>query len=218
MNYRTELPSTASVVHQRSNDRLHSPAAEKNLIPITKLVTKNAPYSGKALEIASGTGQHILRLATVLPNIKWQPTDVDESRIKSILAWSNGENLRNLLPPCSLDATERGWSTNHHEYNLLILINLMHLISFSETKVLIYEMSKALIPKGRAIIYGPFMRNGKLTSVGDKEFHSSLITADPEIGYKNDFEIIKMFNEVGLTKYSVVNMPTNNLALVFEKS
>lgn len=218
MNYRTKLPNTASVVHRQNNDRLYAPAAEKNLVPITKLVMKNAPYSGKALEIASGTGQHILRFATVLPNIKWQPTDVDENRIKSILAWSNGENLSNLLPPCSLDATERGWSTNHHEYNLLILINLMHLISFSETKVLIYEMSKALTPKGRAIVYGPFMRNGKLTSVGDEEFHSSLVTADPEIGYKNDTEIMKIFSDVGLTKYSVDNMPKNNLAFVFEKS
>ena len=217
MSYRTNLPNTASVVHQQSNGRLFAPAAEKNLVPITKLVTENAPCSGKALEIASGTGQHVLQLAMVLPNIIWQPSDVDEKRIKSINARSNDENLINLLPPCSLDATEPGWSKNHHGYNLLLLINLIHLISLREAETLIYEMSKALISKGRAIVHGPFMRNGRLTSVGDEEFHFSLINSDPEIGYKNDSEIIKMFNEVGLTTFSVGNMPANNLAFTFEK-
>ena len=217
MNYRKKLPHTASVTHQDRNGRLNAPSVKTNSAPIVDLVIANAPYSGKALEIASGTGQHIVTLATAVPNLDWQPTDVDETRLKSIKAWSNDENLVNLRPPCFLDATEIGWSTSHHGYNFLLVINLMHLISHKEAVILIDEISKSIAPKGRAIIYGPFMRNGKLTSAGDTDFHQSLTNADPDLGYKNDNEIIELFRERGLDNLIVKNMPANNLAFVFEK-
>ena len=67
MVLRTNIPSTASVVQEKSGGCLHSPAAERNSAHIIELVRNYAPVSGNALEIASGTGQHIVELAAAVP-------------------------------------------------------------------------------------------------------------------------------------------------------
>ena len=93
----------------------------------------------------------------------------------------------------------------------------MHLISKDEAKILITEIASALAPGGRSIIYGPFKRNGKLTSTGDETFHQRLIQADPQIGYKNDAWMTAQFKDAKLRLLKVALMPANNLAFISEK-
>ena len=217
MVHRQNLPETASVAHYESDGRLNAPSAARNAAPIVELVRKTAIKSGKALEIASGTGQHIVQLASALPHLCRQPSDVDAARIKSILCWSDDQHLANLNPPCFLDATAEGWAVEHQGQDLILLVNLLHLISTEETKILVEEMSKALTSNGLSIIYGPFMRSGKLTSKSDIQFHQSLINADPDLGYKNDIDMLNLFGEAELTHLSTENMPANNLAFILQK-
>lgn len=217
MVHRQNLPDTASVANYESNGRLNAPSAARNAAPIVELVRKTAIKAGNALEIASGTGQHIVKLASALPHLNWQPSDVDEARIKSIRSWSDDEHLTNLKPPCLLDATAEGWAAEHRDQDLILLVNLLHLISTKETIILVEEMSKALVSKGLSIIYGPFMRSGKLTSKSDMEFHQSLINTDPGLGYKNDIDMLNLFGEAGLMHLSTENMPANNLAFILQK-
>ena len=217
MIHRQNLPETASFVNYESDGRLNAPSAIRNAKPIVELVKKTAIKSGNALEIASGTGQHVVKLASALPHLNWQPSDVDEARIKSICCWSNDQHLTNLKPPCLLDATEEGWAADHYGQDLILLVNLLHLISFEETKILVKEVSKALTPKGLSIIYGPFMRKGKLISKNDMEFHDSLINIDPDLGYKNDIDMLDLFREAGLVHLSTNKMPANNLAFITQK-
>ena len=211
------LPKTSSVVNDKNEGRLNAPSAVRNAKPIIQLVRKTVTKPGNALEIASGTGQHIVKLASALPFLNWQPSDVDNARLKSILCWSNDNNLNNLKPPCLLDATMEDWSEEHRDQDLILLINLLHLISIKETKVLVKEISKALARKGLSIIYGPFMRSGKLISKSDMEFHHSLINIDPNLGYKNDVDMLNLFSEVGLVHLNTERMPANNLAFVLQK-
>ena len=91
------------------------------------------------------------------------------------------------------------------------------MISWNETKTLISELSKALKTSGVALIYGPFMRNGQLISEGDHNFHSSLIQTDPDIGYKSDSDMRKLFSNAGLLLLETVELPANNLAFVLQK-
>ena len=217
MAHRQNLPETASVANYQTDGRLNAPSAVRNAAPIVELVRKTAIKSGKALEIASGTGQHIVQLASALPHLIWQPSDVDEARIKSILCWSDDQYLANLKPPCLLDATAEGWAAEYHGQDLILLVNLLHLISTKETKILVEEMSKALNSNGLSIIYGPFMRSGKLTSKSDMEFHNSLKSTDPDLGYKNDVDMLNLFGEAGLIHLSTENMPANNLAFILQK-
>ena len=217
MRVRSKLPPTASVVVQSRDGRLSAPAAEKNAGPITELVKEYAPERGEALEIASGTGQHIVELAVVKPNLNWQPSDIDPLRIASIETWCKEYNLANVKSPVILNATELGWSSKFNRQKFILLVNLVHLISEDEAKILVSEISAALAPGGRSIIYGPFKRNNKLTSAGDQTFHQSLIKADPQIGYKNDAWMTAKFEEAKLELLKVVPMPANNLAFICEK-
>ena len=217
MAHRKNLPATGCVTNLEADGRLNAPSALRNAEPIVKLVRENAIKSGNALEIASGSGQHVVRLAAALPLLNWQPSDVDETRIKSIRCWSNDYHLTNLNPPCLLDATKEGWAEEHHGQDLILLVNLLHLISMKETKILVKEVSKALAPKGVSIIYGPFMRSGELISKGDMEFHHSLINTDSDLGYKNDLDMLDLFGEAGLVHLSTNKMPANNLAFITQK-
>ena len=217
MSLRSKLPPTASVVVQSRDGRLSAPAAEKNAGPITELVKEYAPERGEALEIASGTGQHIVELAVVKPNLNWQPSDIDPLRIASIETWCKEYNLANVKSPVILNATELGWSSKFNRQEFILLVNLVHLISEDEAKILVSEISAALAPGGRSIIYGPFKRNNKLTSAGDQTFHQSLIKADPQIGYKNDAWMTAKFKDAKLELLKVVPMPANNLAFICEK-
>ena len=218
MVLRQKLPSTASVVHKTRLGQLHSPAAERNVGDIVRVVCEYSPSSGSALEIASGTGQHIVELAAALPSLIWQPSDVDPDRLVSITARSSEKQLANLLPPINLDVTTTDWADLCPKQDFILLVNLLHLVSDDEVELIIAGISQSLKPRGRCIIYGPFMRNGVLISVGDEEFHRSLIEADPEIGYKDDQWILGLFEEHGLGTVEVVEMPANNLAFVLQKN
>lgn len=181
------------------------------------LLERVAPARGAALEIASGTGQHIVAFAARLPALTWQPSEPDATRRASIDAYVAEAGLANLLSACHLDAATRGWGTAFHGQSLIVLLNLLHLISTGEARILIDEAAQALAPGGRFVVYGPFMRAGVLTSEGDKRFHSSLATHDPDIGYKDDAAVLAMAQDAGLTVAEIFEMPANNLAIVLEK-
>ena len=217
MVLRKNIPLTASVVQQKSGGCLHSPAAERNLNQIIDLVCRYSPKSGNALEIASGTGQHIIELAAAVPGLVWQPSDIDETRLNSIASRSRAKQLPNLKSPIRLDATDKGWSALCPNQDFILLVNLLHLVSESEAKAIISGISQSLVQGGRCVIYGPFMRGGTLSSSGDKAFHQSLIEADPDIGYKDDAWMLDLFQQRKLETVKIVEMPANNLTFVIER-
>src|SRR4051812_24784070 len=71
-----------------SSTRLFSPAAERNRQPLLDVLRRVLPGRGRALEIASGSGQHVAWFAHHLPGWSWQPTDADPAALPSIAAWS----------------------------------------------------------------------------------------------------------------------------------
>jgi len=214
---RQKLPSTASVVHKTSGGQLHSPAAERNSAHIIELVRSYAPESGNALEVASGTGQHIVELAAAIPTLMWQPSDIDETRLNSIVSRSLAKQLPNLLPPIRLDVTDKGWSALCPNQDFILLVNLLHLVSEAEVKAIISGISQSLAENRLCVIYGPFMRNGVLSSSGDTAFHQSLKEADSDIGYKDDAWMFDLFSRQSLKIIKTLEMPANNLAFAMEK-
>lgn len=207
------LPPTASVAHAQQGDKLHAPAAERNAHAIATLLTRVAPPSGTALELASGTGQHVAHFAEALPQLTWQPTDVAPDRLKSINAYRADATSGTILPPTALNATQPGWGADH-QADLIVLINLLHLISTPEAQTLIKETARALRPGGTFVLYGPFMRDGQLISDGDRSFHASLTASDPAIGYKNDADVAQWLTDAGLSLAETAQMPANNLAMI----
>lgn len=212
------LPDTASIATPGRGSRLSAPSADRNRAPLCDLLARVAPLKGRALELASGTGQHVIAFAAGLPGLHWQPTEPDPARRASIDAYRADAGLDNLASALELDATAPGWGADLAGQNLIVLINLLHLISMPEAEILIDQAARALTPGGRFVVYGPFMRNGKLTSEGDAAFHASLTAADPNIGYKDSSAIVNRAAAAGLSLVEIVEMPANNLALVLEKT
>lgn len=218
MPRRLNLPDTASVAAQGDGGRLFAPSAARNAAAIVALVVDKAPSdAGRALELASGTGQHIVELARACPHLQWQPTEVDAHRRASIDAYLDAADLPNIRRAANLDATAKGWSADHRGQNFILLVNLLHLISKGEARVLIAEAARALAAGGVLMIYGPFMRDDVLTSDGDAQFDASLRAQDPEIGYKGDFEVVEWGQAEGLEFGDMIEMPANNLGLIWHK-
>lgn len=217
MSFRTNLPASASIGHPTDSAALVAPSAARNADAICEVLQSIAPKTGRALEIASGTGQHITVFAGAMPQLTWTPSDIDPTRIASIAHYVAEARLPNCNAPVTLDATAPGWSETMHGIDLIVLVNLLHLISEDEVQTLLKDAAMALAPGGLIVIYGPFMRGGDLTSDGDEAFHQSLTAADPEIGYKDDFDVIDWAMENWLDLNHALELPANNLALVFSK-
>lgn len=209
------LPPYATNAEATGDGRLFLPAAARNAGPIGDLLAEVAPTWGRALELASGSGQHVAAFSERFPHLQWQPSEPDPARRASIDVYAAGRP--NVAPALALDACAPGWGTRHTGFDLILLVNLLHLVSDAEAATLIGEAALALAQGGVFVVYGPFMRAGALTSEGDRAFHASLIQGDPEVGYKDDFDTMDRMQTVGLEMVRVVEMPANNLALVARK-
>ena len=87
----------------------YSPAADRNKHPILDVLCRVLPERGTALEIASGTGQHVAWFAAGLPRWTWQPTDAQPAALASIAAWAVQQGLKNVQPPVQLDVMSPNW-------------------------------------------------------------------------------------------------------------
>jgi len=214
MTARRTLPSMASVAHEADGAKLHAPSAERNAEPIAQALREIAPSSGRALELASGTGQHVVAFARAMPGLDWQPTEIDPARRASIDAYVAEAELPNLSPARTLDATAPGWGAAHGGQHLIVLVNLLHLITTPEAQTVVHEAAQALAPGGCLALYGPFLRDGQATSEGDARFDASLRAQGHGIGYKDVAEVSDWLVTAGLIPSPQRDMPANNLLLI----
>ena len=122
-------------------DILFSAPAERNRQPILEVLLRVLPEQGHGLEIASGTGQHIVHVAEALPDWQWQPSDSDPDQRRSISGRIAQAGLSNLLPPLDLDVLEP-WVVL--PVDAIIVANLLH-ISAPETLPALFEGAEAVL-------------------------------------------------------------------------
>ncbi|WP_102225139.1 DUF938 domain-containing protein [Acidimangrovimonas sediminis] len=207
------LPDTAARARQHGPCRL-APSALRNIDPILAQVEAHAPKTGRALEIASGSGQHVVRFAGVRPYVSWQPTDLSSANLAAIEGWRAASGAANILPPVTLDAGAAGWGTRLGPFDLIVLANLLHLIPDQAADTLLGELGPALAPGGTALIYGPFLRDGQPTSPGDRRFHESLRAQDSRLGYKDADHVAACIAAGGPEVAARIEMPANNLMFI----
>lgn len=210
------LPDTPS--DQVTEDgQMFAPSAARNADAIETILHEFLPTHGRVLEIASGTGQHIAQFATSFPDLSWVPSDPDPARRASITAHCTSVSVTNVSDPIDLVATTAEWPDDLGQFDAILLVNLFHLISEAEAKQLIANVARALAPQGHFILYGPFTRADDFVSEGDTAFHASLVAQDPDIGYKDDFDVIEWLMDAWLDPKQVIEMPANNLTIVAQK-
>ncbi|SDZ05111.1 Protein of unknown function [Jannaschia faecimaris] len=190
--------------------RMTAPAAERNRDAILKVLLPKLPRVGGVLEVASGTGQHIAALAAHRPDLVFHPSDPDPERRASIDAHCRG--LPNVAEAGDIHAGQPGWAIQDAA-DMVLVVNLLHLISDAEMAVFLDEAAKALAPGGLLAIYGPFLRDDRATSEGDRAFDTSLRAQDPAIGYK-DIAVLRQVLGVLDLSVEVVEMPANNLMVL----
>ncbi|MDB5633904.1 MAG: hypothetical protein JWR49_2759, partial [Tardiphaga sp.] len=93
--------------------------------------------------------------------------------------------------------------------------NVVHIAPWPVAEGLIAGASRYLQPDGRLFIYGPFKRDGKHTAVSNAVFDTSLRNGNPEWGVRDVAELAQVAKGVGLRLIETVEMPANNLILVF---
>jgi hypothetical protein len=198
------------------NNRRHAPATARNRDAILKVLQSVLPRSGMVLEIASGTGEHAVWLTHRLPGLIWQPSDRDSDNLASIAAWSEDDRVR---PPLSIDVTDKLWGVEDSAADLvaIVCINMIHITPWTACEGLIGGAERLLSPGSVLYLYGPYRRHGKHTAQSNAEFDFALRQQDPTWGVR-DLESVMAFADIhGFDLDRVVDMPANNLSVVFRR-
>ena len=196
-----------------------TPAAERNRWPILEALAPLLPAAGRILEAASGPGVHVVTFAEAHPGLRWQPSDPDPAARASIAAWIADSGLANVAPPLDLDVTRPDWPENAGGagYDGLVTINLLHVAPWAVCEGLMAGAAELLKPGAFLFVYGPFMRDGRHNSEGNRQFDRSLRAQDPALGLRDVDQVAECAAGNGVALIDVVAMPANNRSLVFRR-
>ncbi|WP_185961289.1 DUF938 domain-containing protein [Telmatospirillum sp. J64-1] len=194
----------------------HAPATSRNREPILEVLRKILPRKGLVLEIASGTGEHAAFFAPALPDITWQPTDIEAANIASIKAWAAEAGAPNLLDPESLDVRAEMWPVSRAD--AIFCANMIHIAPWEACVALLKGASKVLPPDGLLILYGPFRQGGRHTAESNERFDESLRSQDPAWGVRDLEEVAREAAAHGLIQADTISMPANNLIVLFRRA
>jgi SAM-dependent methyltransferase len=213
-----ELKPVALETRAEAGARLFSPSAARNRAPIRDVFLKTMPARGTIVEIGSGAGEHVACLAAATPAAYWRPGDPDARSRASIAAWTAHLGLRNVAPPHAADVTEPGWHAPFVGADGALAINMIHIAPFAAAVGLIEGAGLLLRPGGRLFLYGPFARSGVHTAPSNAAFDASLKAADPRWGVRDlERDIAPLAQQAGFELIAVVEMPANNLSVIFER-
>lgn len=198
----------------------YSPAADRNKQAILDVLMRVLPEHGNALEIASGTGQHVAWFASGLPGWNWQPSDAQPDGFESINAWAAQQGVRNVRAPVLLDVMAPGWLPGEHAFDLFDLIycaNMLHIAPWATCAALMRGSAQHLAPGGQLITYGPYLEDAVPTSPGNLAFDQSLRERNPDWGIRRLEEVEAQAAQAGLKLLARHAMPANNLLLVWAR-
>jgi len=193
-------------------NRPFSESSEQNKHVIFKTIKPYLSDVGQVLEIGSGTGQHAIHFASMVPELIWQTSDLVEN-LPAINAWINDSQLLNLPEPIELDVSSR-WINKY--YDLIYSANTFHIMNHDQVEQCLLRCTACLNAGGYLIIYGPFNYDGKYTSASNEQFDSWLKSRDPQSGIKHFEWINQLAGESGLQLVSDTAMPANNRILIWQ--
>ena len=195
--------------------RRHAPATLRNRDAILDVLRQVLPADGLVLEVASGTGEHVVHFARALPALTWQPSDPDPAARESIAAWVASEDTDNVLPPLDLEVGSP-WPLDHAD--AVICINMVHIAPWPATLALVAGAARLLPRTGVLVLYGPYRREGQHTAPSNEAFDQQLRSSNPDWGVRDLEAVTKAAASHGLVLQDVIAMPANNFCVVFRPS
>ena len=200
-----------------SNDvRRVAPATSRNREPITKVLRQHLPSAGLVLEVASGTGEHIVHFASALSaDLIFQPSDPDAGARASIHAWVGSTSVRNVLPAIALDASADAWPIQRAD--AVICINMIHIAPWEAAVGLVRGAARLLPAGGLLYLYGPYRRDGRHTAPSNEAFDRGLRMQNATWGVRDLETVAGLATEHGFVQPLIEEMPANNLSLTFRR-
>ena len=197
-------------------ERLTSPSTARNRAPILTVLQRVLPANACVLELASGAGEHAVFFAAAMPSVTWRPSDPDAAARESISAWIEESGVKNVLAPIAIDVCADDWSITA-PFDALVAINMIHISPWEATLGLMRGAGRLLREGGILFTYGPYMRDGRHTAPSNEAFDTSLKARDPSWGVRDVADVESAARANDLVMCEIVEMPANNLSLVFEK-
>ena len=204
-------------VRARPDGAVISPAAGRNVEPILQILRAHMPAEGRVLELASGSGEHALAFSRALPGLEWTPSDPSESARASIEAWRREAGPENLNSPVGADAADPStWPDG--PFQAVVCINMVHISPWRATQGLMKGVAKVLAPGGLLYLYGAYRERHVPLAPSNVEFDSNLKARDPEWGLRAVEDVSELAAAHGMHLTLRVEMPANNLSLLFRKA
>lgn len=191
------------------------PAPERNKVPIVDALRRVLPRHGRVLEIASGSGQHVVYFAQQLPDLRFLPSDLDDAHLDSIRAWIADSALTNVEAPRRLDVCADDYGVGHVE--AMFAANLLHIAPWPVAERLFDGARRHLSPGGVLVLYGPFHIGGQPTAASNATFDADLRRRDPRWGVRDLEAVAELGTGAGLVLAERLAMPANNQLLVFRQ-
>nr|WP_083332433.1 DUF938 domain-containing protein [Hyphomonas sp. Mor2] len=199
--------------------RRYSPSTGRNKDIVRDIYLAHMPTRGRALEIASGTGEHGAHITDVAVDLTWTYSDIDPASQASQRAWRAAAAHDRLRGPLTIDTTAPVWKDTEPlaPFDALFCANIIHIAPFAAAEGLIAGSGRILRTGGRLMLYGPFARNGEIAP-SNAGFSEDLKRRDPSWGVRDlDQQILPLADIAGLHLVDVVQMPANNLSVILEK-
>jgi len=197
---------------------LFSPAADRNKQPILEALKHVLPERGTALEIASGTGQHVAWFAQHLSAWQWQPTDTYAEALDSIAERVAEAGLRNVRPAVLLDVLASPWLSPATQFDAIYCANMLHISPWATCAALMQGSAQHLAPDGVLITYGPYLEDEVATAQGNLDFDLKLRAENPAWGIRRREDVEAQAHEAGLVLARRVAMPANNVLLFWQRA
>lgn len=195
---------------------LASPAAARNREPILRVLTAHLPARGRVLEVAAGSGEHAVAFAGALQGLEWTPSDPSAEARASIAAWAGAAGLPNLRPPLALDVLdEASWPEG--PFAAVLCVNMIHISPWAATEGLTRLAGRVLPVGGLLATYGPYLEAEVPLAASNAAFDESLRARDPAWGLRDRDEVAAAAKAEGLAPTRRVEMPANNLMLLFRR-
>ena len=190
--------------------------AERNKTPINNILNSILPETGSVLEIASGDGTHVVFFAEQFPHLTWQPSDPDAGARKYANEKIKLSGLQNVREPLNLDVQGNLWPET--SFSALICINMVHISPWESTTALFKRAGSTLVRGSPLFLYGPYIQTEVPTAPTNLAFDESLKQRNPLWGLRNVHSMSLEAAKYGFLLETVVEMPANNLSIVFRLS
>ncbi|NPC87232.1 DUF938 domain-containing protein, partial [Pyxidicoccus fallax] len=115
-----------------------------------------------------------------------------------------------------LDASSDAWPVTAAD--VILNVNMIHISPWASCQGLMRGAGRVLSPGGLLVMYGPYFVEGRETAPSNLAFDASLRERNAAWGVRELGAVTAEAERHGLRRERVVDMPSNNLTVVFRKS